>query len=108
MHGDALALNSRQHDRRAGRLAAFEVAVDLLSLSEWIRAVDLDLYFAGANDIKEVARRGFEIGARRSVGGERRARDIQRAFGREDAEFKRRHGAGGVAEADEQAERAEA
>ena len=68
----------------------------------------LDLHRAGFHDIEQLFRHGDEIFALGGIGVERRARHIERAFRREQAEIERIDRAGGLTEQRDDAERGEA
>src|SRR6516225_4402249 len=95
-HGD--------HDNRAGRLTAFEIAMDLLRLRERISMVDLDLHLTGLHHVEELLGRRLEVGSARGVSEESRPGHVERALLRQNAQVKRRHRARRVTETHQESE----
>src|SRR5262245_47632042 len=73
-------------DHRTGGLASLEVAVRLRRVVEPVLLRGLDLHLARLDHVEQVVRALHQVGARRDVGGERGARDVERALAGEDAE----------------------
>src|SRR6185436_940700 len=69
---------SGNQDGLAGRLAAFEVDMRLCCFGQRIALVDGDLHLAALDHLEQRLGRGFEVGARRGVGAETGAREIER------------------------------
>ena len=70
--------------------------------------VHLDLHHALPHHIEQISRDLLQVRPLRRVGGERRARQVQAALGRQDADIHRRHRTRGIAEAHHQPERRQA
>src|SRR5262245_16248657 len=97
-----------EHHDRTGSLAGLQVAMHLLGVPESVRVADLHADPARPDHVEELAGGCLQVGPGGRVAGQRRPGDVQRPFRGQDPQLERRHRAGGVAEADQQAERVQA
>src|SRR6218665_2252374 len=81
----AAGRRSQRENGAADGLACFEVAVRLLHMAQPIALLDADFDLPAGHHGKQVVGHGLCAGARGNVGEQRLARDVQRAFGSQQA-----------------------
>src|SRR6202051_4643591 len=98
-----MALSSDEEDRRAGRPARLQVSMGLTRVLQRIALVDFDRDATGGDVAEQLAGQVVFLSRLGDVVSERRARQIERAFHREQLRIEWRGRSGGGADADQQA-----